>query len=113
MNTSSASTHHPAAIDDALTSSLSDGKLRFLSQVVAHALASGLRSARDFIRHFPPKSIMLALQSQPELRANIVVPTIGMHEKVALKKSAESTGEDLQIALDERVIDAYLGARHE
>jgi hypothetical protein len=28
-----------------------------------------------------------------------------MHEKIALKKSAESTGEDLQIALDERVID--------
>jgi hypothetical protein len=48
---------------------------------------------------------MLALASQPRLRANIVVPTIGLNEKVALKKSAESIGEDLQIALDEGVID--------
>jgi len=105
MNTSPGSAHGNSPNDSVITSSLSDGKQRFLSQVVAHALASGLRSARDFIRRFPAKTIMLALESQPQLRANIVVPTIGMHEKVALKKSAESTGEDLQIALDERVID--------
>jgi hypothetical protein len=105
VNTSSESTHRRAVTLDEITSSLSQGKQRFLSQVVAHSFASGLRSARDFVRHFPPKTIMLALESQPELRANIVVPTIGMHERVALKKSAESLGEDLQIALDERVVD--------
>jgi hypothetical protein len=48
---------------------------------------------------------MLALANQPRLRASIVVPTIGLNEKIALKKSAESMGEDLQIALDEGVID--------
>jgi hypothetical protein len=87
------------------TSGLDDGKQRFLSQVVAHAIASGRRSAKDFIRHFPPRAIMLALEAQPRLRANIVVPATGLHEKVALKKSAAALGEDLQIALDEGVID--------
>jgi hypothetical protein len=106
MLTSSAtqSSRAPAA-DPAITSSLGDGRQRFLAQVVAHGLSSGRRSAKDFIRHFPPKAIMLALESQPRLRANIVVPTIGLHEKVALKKSAAALGEDLQIALDEKVID--------
>jgi hypothetical protein len=93
------------AAPEKITSNLNDGKQRFLSQVVAHSFASGLRSARDFIRHFPPRAIMVALATQPRLRAKILVPTIGLHEKVALKKSAESSGDDLQIGLDEKVID--------
>jgi hypothetical protein len=92
-------------MDGGFTSNLGDGRQRFLSQVIAYALASHLRSPKDFVRHFPPSAIMSALASQPRLRANIVVPTIGLHEKVALKKSAESTGDDLQIALDEGVVD--------
>jgi hypothetical protein len=103
-STATQSSRAPAA-DPAITSSLGDGRQRFLAQVVAHGLSSGRRSAKDFIRHFTPKAIMLALESQPRLRANIVVPTIGLHEKVALKKSAAALGEDLQIALDEKVID--------
>jgi hypothetical protein len=91
--------------DTKSTSNLGDGKQRFLSQVVEHAIACGRRSAKDFIRHFPPRAIMLALEGQPRLRANIVVPTIGLHEKVALKKSAAALGEDLQIALDEGVVE--------
>jgi hypothetical protein len=94
-----------AATDTKIASGLAEGKQRFLSQVVAHSLESGLRSPKDFVRHFSPKAIMLALANQPRLRANIVVPTTGLHEKIALKKSAESLGEDLQIALDEGVID--------
>jgi hypothetical protein len=94
-----------AAAEPKITSGLNDGRQRFLSQVVAHSLESRLRSPKDFIRHFPPRAIMLALANQARLRANIVVPTIGMHEKVALKKSAESMAEDLQIALDEGVVD--------
>jgi hypothetical protein len=94
-----------AATDHKITSGLSDGRQRFLSQVVAHALETGLRTPKDFVRHFSPKAIMLALANQPRLRANVVVPTIGLNEKVALKKSAESLGEDLQIALDEGVVD--------
>jgi hypothetical protein len=91
--------------DTKSTSDLGDGNQRFLSEVVAHAIACGRRSAKDFVRHFPPKAIMLALEGEPRLRAKIVVTTIGLHEKVALRKSAAALGEDLQIALDEGVID--------
>lgn len=103
-DTSSAS-ELPPVLGQRFRSGLSEGKQRFISEIVAHALASGLRSAKDFVRHFPPKAIMSALASQPRLRANIIIPSIGVHEKVALKKSAESTGDDLQIALDVGVVD--------
>jgi hypothetical protein len=105
MNPSSTSAHGASPEHKKNASGLGDGRQRFLSQVVAQALESGLRSPKDFIRHFSPKAIMTALASQPRLRANIVVPTIGLNEKVALKKSAESAGEDLQIALNEGVVD--------
>jgi hypothetical protein len=105
MTSTATQSSRATAPDSAITSSLGDGRQRFLAQVVAHGLISGRRSAKDFIRHFPPKAIMLALESQPRLRANIVVPTIGLHEKVALKKPAAALGEDLQIALDEKVVD--------
>jgi hypothetical protein len=49
---------------------------------------------------------MKALESQPELRASILVITTGIRAKVALKKDAESCGVDLQIALDEEEADA-------
>jgi hypothetical protein len=105
MSTIATQPPRATSADPKASSALGDGKQRFLSQVVEHAIASGRRSAKDFVRHFPPKAIMLALEAQPRLRANIVVPTIGLHEKIALKKSAEALGEDLQIALDEGVID--------
>jgi len=53
------------------------------------------------MRHFPPMAIMDALRDQPALRAAIVSFTTGVKQGVALKKSWESCGEDLQIALDE------------
>ncbi len=105
MTSTATQSSRATTADPGITSSLGDGRQRFLAQVVAHGLSSGRRSAKDFLRHFSPKAIMLALESQPRLRANIVVPTIGLHEKVALKKSAAALGEDLQIALDEHVVD--------
>jgi hypothetical protein len=105
MSTIATQPPRPTSAAPKASSALGDGKQRFLSQVVEHAIGSGRRSAKDFVRHFPPRAIMLALDAQPRLRANIVVPTIGLHEKVALKKSAAALGEDLQIALDEDVID--------
>ena len=91
---------------DAFPSKLTEGRQRFLSQLVSQSLAAGLRTAKDFIRHFPATEIMKSLADHARLRANIIVPTIGVNEKVALKKSAESAGEDLQIALEEGVTDA-------
>lgn len=83
------------------TSKLSHGRERFLAHVVEHSLTCGRRTPEDFIRHFPPAAIMTGLRSRASLRAKILVTTTGIKSRIAAKKSAESAGEDLQIALDE------------
>jgi hypothetical protein len=87
-------------------SKLTDPKQRFLAAVIDHALSSGLRTPSDFLSAFPPREIMTALKDEPRLRAKLLVATIGLNEKVALKKSAASAGEDLELALTEKVSDA-------
>jgi hypothetical protein len=82
-------------------SRLTNGTDRFISHMIEHAFAIGRRTSRDFLRHFPPATIMDALKDQPLLRADILEAATGVKRKVALKKSATSSGEDLQIALDE------------
>jgi len=89
-----------------LESKLEPGMLRFMAHVIENGLQAGLRTQDDFIRHFPPLDIMKGLAERPDLRANILVPTTGVRPKIALKKSAESAGLDLQIALDEGETDA-------
>jgi hypothetical protein len=90
----------------AFTSKLKEGRQRFLSLVVEHALVHGRRTPDDFIRHFPPTAIMTGLKNQPRLRGQILVMATGLKEKIAVKKSAESAAEDLQVALDEAETDA-------
>jgi hypothetical protein len=85
----------------AFDSRLTDGTERFLAHMIEHAFTIGRRSSRDFLRHFPPSTIMEALRDNPSLRADILEAATGVKRKVALKKSASSSGEDLQIALDE------------
>jgi hypothetical protein len=87
-------------------SELPEGQQRFLSQVIEHGLSIGLRAPEDFLEHFPPRAIMLALAGEAEIRARILQETVGLRERIALRKSPESSGEDLQIALDEDVTDA-------
>lgn len=87
-------------------SQLASGRERFLAQVVEHALEIEHRSAADFLRHFPAAAIMQALAEQPELRAQLLVLTTGVRQKIAIRKTADSAGEDLQIALDEGETDA-------
>ena len=87
--------------DPPFTSKLGHGRERFLAHVVEHALSAGRRTPEDFIRHFPPASIMAGLRDRPSLRANILVTTTGIKFRIAVKKSSESAGEDLKIALDE------------
>ena len=87
-------------------SELPEAQQRFLSQVVEHGLAIGLRTPEDFLGHFSARAIMLALAGEPEIRARILQETVGLRERIALRKSPESSGEDLQIALDEEVTDA-------
>lgn len=87
-------------------SKLAEGRERFLAHVVEHGLEIGQRTPNDFIRHFPPAAIMDGLRDQPALRSQILVLTTGVKQKIAMKKSAKSAGEDLQIALDEGETDA-------
>ncbi len=86
---------------DPFRSRAESGVDRFLAEVIVEALRVGERTAKDFIRHFPPAAIMSGLADEPTKRAHILVNTVGVREKIALRKSATSAGEDLQIALDE------------
>lgn len=88
------------------TSKLEKPAQRFLAHVIEHCFEIGRRSAADFIRHFSAIDVMTALERRPDLRADVLVPATGINHKVALRKSARSSGEDLQIALDEGVTAA-------
>lgn len=87
-------------------SELNEGRERFLAQVIEHGFTCGRRTADDFIRHFPPETIMEGLKDNADLRAKILVETTGVREKVARKKPAEYCAMDLKIALEELVTDA-------
>lgn len=87
-------------------SKLAEPRDRFLAGVIEHGFSVGVRSCNDFLRHFSPASIMRALAGEPDRRARILQETIGLRPRIALKKSPESSGEDLQIALDEGETDA-------
>jgi hypothetical protein len=77
-----------------------------LSIVLEHSFATGLRTPAEFLQAFPPKAIMLALAEHPTRRAHILEKTVGIRPRVGLRKSPMSSGEDLQIALDEGETDA-------
>jgi hypothetical protein len=92
--------------DAAFVSKLPEGRDRFLAHVIEQGLEIGRRTPEDFIRHFPPAAIMRGLENHADLRAQILVLTTGVKQKIAVKKSARSAGEDLQIALDEGETDS-------
>jgi len=87
-------------------SKLTEGRQRFLAHVVEHGLFAGRRTPDDFIRHFPPAVLMESLADRAQLRARILEPATGLKPRIAEKKSPESAGEDLQLALDEGETDA-------
>lgn len=86
-------------------SRLVDPRQRLLARVVQHAFVIGLQRSEDFLRQFSPRTLMLALSDHPARRARILEQTIGVRPRVAVRKSPESAGEDLQIALDEEETD--------
>jgi hypothetical protein len=87
-------------------STLKTGAERFLAQSLAHAQAQGFRTPDDFLRHFKPLDLMVALESAHDLRADILVKAAGVHQKIAIKKSTASGAEDLRIAIEEGLTDA-------
>ncbi len=97
-----------------LKSKLEHGRQRFLVYAIEHSLEIGRRTPEEFIRHFPPRVIMEALSLRPDIRASLLVPTTGLKLRIALKKTWQSAGDDLQSALDEgetkavQIVDAFL-----
>ncbi len=96
---------NPTQNDKAFVSTLHRGRERFLAHVIEKGFEVGNRTASDFIRHFSPATIMQGLEKRPALRAKILIAATGVREKIATKKTAQSSGEDLQIALDENETD--------
>jgi hypothetical protein len=88
------------------SSKLEHGRQRFLAHAIEHAFEVGRRTPADFIRHFPPQAIMQALAERKDLRADILVPTTGLKQRIAVKKSWQSAADDVQTALDEGETDA-------
>jgi hypothetical protein len=84
-------------------SELPTAQARFLARVVDQAFDDGWRSAEDFLRHFPPQVIVESLKDADTLRVRLLVESIGIPERMALKKSISSAAEDLALALDEEV----------
>lgn len=87
-------------------SKLTEGRQKFLAHMIEHALQIGRRTAEDFIRHFPPATIMEGLANKPDLRGQILEHTTGLKQRIAMKKSWSSAAEDLMIALNEGEADA-------
>ena len=96
----------PERSEAAFESRLSEGRQRFLARLMVFAFADGWRSPGEFLRDFPPREIMRALKDADELRSRLLVMAAGVHERLALKKSITSAGEDLALALEEGVTDA-------
>lgn len=92
-------------MSDSPTSTLKTPSDRFLSLFLAYARKHGWLSAAQIVEEFPPSAIMSALERADALRARILVELAGVHEKIAPKKSVTAAGEDLKLALDEKLCD--------
>ncbi len=86
-----------------LKSTLDTGRERFLATSLGFALAHNWVTHQDLMRAFPPDTFMRSLESAPGLRTRLLVEVLGVHEKIAPKKSSAASAEDLSIALAEGV----------
>ena len=75
---------------------------QFLSAVCGYAVPN-IRSADEFCVAFTPELIMERIEDA-ELRANILYATAGTRIEVARRTSKESAGEQMKIALAEKLV---------
>lgn len=75
---------------------------QFLSAVCGYAVPN-IRSADEFCVAFPPELVMERIEDA-ELRANILYATAGTRIEVARRTSKESAGEQMKIALAEKLV---------
>jgi hypothetical protein len=76
---------------------------RFLSLCLQHAVGQSFLTPEDINQEFPVATLVEALESDDDLRAQLLIEAAGVHEKIAAKKSIAAAAEDLQLALDEGV----------
>jgi len=76
---------------------------RFLSLCLQQAVSDSWLSPEDFNQEFSAATLIEALESDDELRGQLLIEAAGVHEKIAAKKSIAAAAEDLQLALDEGV----------
>jgi len=88
-----------------LESELPTGRERFLAAVLDFALVDGWRTAKDFLRHFSPRTLMDSLSRDDRLRAQVLMGTTRVNERLAMRKTLESAAEDLALALDAGLTD--------
>ena len=98
MTDSPVGTTESSAEPPSFESGLKEGRDRFLAHAIEHALSSGRRSPEDFLRFFPPSTIMKGLADSPGLRAQILVEAI--EKSLEKEKSARfQTMEEFSHAL--------------
>lgn len=91
---------------EGFSSELDTPEERFLSLTLQYSLAEKWLSPEDVVSEFPPQAIMAALEGAPELRSKLLVESVGVHAKIAPKKSTAAAAEDLELALNEGVCTA-------
>jgi len=82
-------------------SSLGPRCLRFLAEALERSVSGGWRSAADFVRHFPPATVMRQLDHHPAVRASFLTLLVGIPERTALRTATEDAGRLLEAAVEE------------
>lgn len=85
-----------------------DASGRFLSELVERSLEQERRTPEDFLRHFTPETIMVSLEEEPDLRADVLSKTTGVRRAIAVRKTPESSAQDLELALETGETDAAM-----
>ena len=87
-------------------SSAGSARARFLGEALERTLDEGWRNAVDFVRHFPPSSVMKRLDRHPAVRATYLRLLVGIPERTALRTPTDDAGRLLQSAVDAGDTDA-------
>lgn len=78
---------------------------RLLVALIQYQLDQKMRTAKDFLRHFPPEHIMTELTDHAEYRATILHDTIGINRSVALKRTPQESTAMLEDALEDAIVE--------
>lgn len=87
-------------------------RLRFLGGVLGECLNGKWRTAEEFLEWFPPSSLAVAFDSEPELRQRLLTQVACVDERAARARSSAAAAEDLQLAFEDGRADAARFLEH-